>query len=130
MLKSRHLVWLITGLIPVACLMLVLLVPEGGNAPSSELQEAICAGDIETVSALLNRGVDLNARLEYGPASLVMQHEMTPLLWAADCGHADIVKLLLERGADPNARDYYGATALFHAGRNKQMADLLLAASG
>mmetsp|Transcript_20407 Transcript_20407/g.52432 ORF Transcript_20407/g.52432 Transcript_20407/m.52432 type:complete len:147 (-) Transcript_20407:132-572(-) len=41
----------------------------------------------------------------------------TPLLWAADRGHAEAVGILLAGGADPNTRGFLGATALGRACR-------------
>jgi ankyrin repeat protein len=126
--RTKWWVWGL-GMVIAAIVVALLTMSESveDKVSASELREAIGAGDIETVSKLLERGVDLNATLEYGPPALVLQEQMTPLLWAADCGHADIVKLLLEKGADPNTRDYRGRTALFKAGKNVPMAKMLLA---
>ena len=30
---------------------------------------------------------------------------MTPLMWAAQCGHTDVVKLLIDAGADIEAKN-------------------------
>jgi ankyrin repeat protein len=72
-----------------------------------KLHNAAHEGDADTVNALLNAGVDVNARGEYN---------RTPLLWAAAYGRAEVVKMLLRRGADPNVKqDCDDATALHWA---------------
>jgi outer membrane protein assembly factor BamB len=68
------------------------------------LFEAARKGDVATVKALLDKGVDVNAKSDYG---------LTALGFAADNGHVEVVKLLLERKADVNATDtFYKATPL------------------
>jgi len=69
----------------------------------SDLHFAASAGDVERVRELLKKGVDPNAKNEYGD---------TPLHLAAFWGHVDVVKLLLEHGADPNTQDKAGRTPL------------------
>jgi len=69
----------------------------------SDLHFAASAGDVERVRELLKKGVDPNAKNEYG---------WTPLHLAALNGRVDVVKLLLERGADPNAKNGDGKTPL------------------
>lgn len=56
----------------------------------------------------------------------------SPLIWAADAGHADAVEVLLSQGADPNQRGYLGATAVARACRAGHVGVLqqLLAAAG
>src|SRR5262245_44417109 len=66
--------------------------------------EAARKGDVAPVKALLDKGVDVNARTPYGAAALS---------FAADKGHLDVVKLLIERKADVNTRDtFYNQTPL------------------
>src|SRR4030095_5333613 len=66
--------------------------------------EAVRKGELANVTALLDKGVDVNAKFRYG---------MTALFKAAERGHVDIVKLLLARGADIKVKDtFYGATAM------------------
>lgn len=61
-------------------------------------------GDVATVKALLDKGVDVNAKTKYGA---------TALSYAADHGSLEVAKLLIERGADVNVRDtFYGEVPL------------------
>jgi ankyrin repeat protein len=61
-------------------------------------------GDVAAVKAFLDKGVDVNAKTQYGA---------TALAYACDKGHTELVKLLLERGANPNVRDtFYNATPM------------------
>lgn len=55
-------------------------------------------GDLAKVRALLEKGVDVNAKSQYGA---------TALSFACDKGALEIVKLLLEKGADVNIRDSF-----------------------
>lgn len=77
------------------------------SAPANKEEEffaAVRRGDLPAVKALLDAGVDVNAKFRYGT---------TALFPACDRGHTEIVKLLLERGAEVNVRDtFYGATPL------------------
>lgn len=71
---------------------------------NEELLLAARKGNLGAVRALLDKGVDINAKSPYGA---------TPLYFAASNGHAEVVKLLLERGANVNAKDsFYETTAL------------------
>lgn len=71
---------------------------------NDQLWEAARAGDTAAVTALLDKGADVNAKFRYGA---------TALFKAAERGHADVVKLLLARGADVSVKDtFYGATAM------------------
>jgi ankyrin repeat protein len=60
-------------------------------------------GDLNGVRALLDQGVDVNAK-----NSILGD---TALIKAAEYDHADVLRLLLARGADINAQGFYG-TAL------------------
>ena len=70
---------------------------------NDQLFEAARKGDAAAVTALLDKGADVNAKFRYG---------QTALFKAAERGHANVVKVLLDRGADPTVKDtFYGATA-------------------
>lgn len=64
------------------------------RANRSALMRASATGEIQTVRALLRRGVAVNQKNAIG---------MTPLMLAAGAGHIDVTKALLAAGADPNA---------------------------
>jgi len=71
---------------------------------NDQFWEAVRKGDLAAVTALLDKGADVNARFRYGA---------TALFKAAERGHTEIVKLLLARGADVTIKDtFYGATAM------------------
>uniref|UniRef100_A0A2R9BR89 Uncharacterized protein n=1 Tax=Pan paniscus TaxID=9597 RepID=A0A2R9BR89_PANPA len=72
----------------------------------SPLQTAVCAGQNETVKALLGKGAQVNA---------VNQNGSTPLHHAASKNRHEIALMLLEGGANPDGKDHYEATATHQA---------------
>ena len=71
------------------------------------LWAAARTGDLATVEALLQSGLDIDVATEYGS---------TALAFAADQGHLEIVQLLLQRGAEVDSRDtFYEMTPLIRA---------------
>jgi len=71
---------------------------------NDQFYEAVRRGDLAAVTALLDKGADVNAKFRYGA---------TALFKAAERGHTEIVKLLLARGADVTLKEtFYGATAM------------------
>jgi ankyrin repeat protein len=87
----------------------LLLVPflQAPQDPKQQLNdqlfEAVRKGDAAAVTALLDKGADVNAKFRYG---------QTALFKAAERGHVEVVKVLLARGADVTVKDtFYGATA-------------------
>jgi len=98
-------------------LSLLLIVPltvtaqETKQKLNDQLFEAARGGDAAAVTALLDKGADVNAQFRYGA---------TALFKAAERGNTDVVKVLLARGADPTVKDsFYGATAMTWALDNK-----------
>ncbi len=95
---------------PVPCVLVLLfiLLPAFGQNSKQELNdqfwEAVRRGDAPAVTALLDKGADVNAKFRYGT---------TALFKAAERGNLEIVKILLARGADVSVKDtFYGATAM------------------
>lgn len=83
-------------------------LPAIAQKPSQELNdqlwEAARRGDAAAVTALLDKGADVNAKFRYGA---------TALFKAAERGNTEVVKVLLARGADVSVKDtFYGATAM------------------
>jgi len=71
---------------------------------NDQMYEAVRRGDAAAVTALLDKGADVNAKFRYSA---------TALFKAAERGNLDIVKLLLARGADATVRDtFYNAKAI------------------
>jgi len=71
---------------------------------NDQLYEAVRKGDAATVTALLDKGAEVNAKFRYGA---------TALFKAAERGNVEVVKVLLARGADVSVKDtFYGATAM------------------
>jgi hypothetical protein len=100
-MKVRH------SFLPLFILLIAPLLVLGQN-PKQELNdqfwEAVRKGDLASVTALLDKGADVNAKFRYGA---------TALFKAAERGHVEIVKLLLARGADVSVKDtFYQATAM------------------
>lgn len=63
--------------------------------------------DVETLKALLEKGVNVNSTTEYGA---------TALTYAAGKDNLETIKFLLENGADPNHKDlFYQSTPFFRA---------------
>jgi len=73
------------------------------QALNDQLFEAVRKGDAAAVTALLDKGADVNAKFRYG---------QTALFKAAERGHTEVVKVLLARGVDVTVKDtFYGSTA-------------------
>lgn len=97
--------------------LLALLVPQTQTNPKQELNdqlfEAVRKGDAAAVTAVLDRGADVNAKFRYGT---------TALFKAAERGNAEVTKVLLDRGADVNVKDtFYRATAMSWALQNDHL---------
>ncbi|MEO8435885.1 MAG: ankyrin repeat domain-containing protein [Pyrinomonadaceae bacterium] len=88
------------------------------SEPEQALLQASEKGDLAAVKALLDKGVNVNARDREG---------RQPLIEAAYWQHPDVVKLLIERAANVNARKVDGTTALTFAInlRNKEIEQIL-----
>lgn len=100
-------------------LLTLLLAAAQGFAQSSkqelndQLYEAARRGDAPAVTALLDKGADVNAKFRYGS---------TALFKAAERGHVEVIKVLLARGADVTVKDtFYSATAMTWALSNEHV---------
>lgn len=98
-----------------ALVLLIASLPVMAQVASPSLNdqmwEAVRKGDAAAVTALLDKGADVNAKFRYGA---------TALFKAAERGNVEVVKVLLARGADVKVRDtFYGATALTWALQNQ-----------
>jgi len=89
-------------------LMLMCLSPAAG-AQSETLIAAARLGDLARINALIDRGVDIDARAADGS---------TALHWAAQRGDEPVLNALIEAGADPDASSRYGITPLELAATN------------
>ena len=95
-------------LLMTALVLLIASLPVMAQVASQSLNdqmwEAARKGDAAAVTALLDKGADVNAKFRYGA---------TALFKAAERGNIDVVRVLLARGADVKVRDsFYGATAM------------------
>ena len=77
-----------------------------GTAFADPIYDAARNGDLAGVQAELDKGMDVNAKTDYG---------MTPLHFAAYSGHKEIAELLIAEGADVNAKNDNGWTPLDRA---------------
>lgn len=94
------------SLVALAAVLLLSLtvVAQDKSDKNEEFFAVARRGDVAAVKAFLDKGVDVNAKTQYGA---------TALAYACDKGHTEVVRLLLERGADPNVRDtFYNATPM------------------
>lgn len=73
------------------------------------LFEAAKAGDLELITQLLEKGVDINVKDGRGK---------TVLHYAAGNGNLELVQWLIEHGADVNAKDDKGKSAMHYAADN------------
>ena len=85
---------------PLLIVFLLAIVGYVYADTNEDLWNAARTGNIEAVKALLAKGIDVNAKNQYGA---------TALLFAASKGHVEIAKVLIEHGADVNVKDsFYG----------------------
>ena len=114
---------LLTSILVV--LALLLPVVRGSRRPTvrgqgpldQQLLDAVKAGDLGRVKALLTEGVDVQARDENGRTALHM---------AAYRGHSEVADLLVAQGADVNATSDKGETPLHCSGVLRCHPDIFL----
>ncbi|KAG8183242.1 hypothetical protein JTE90_014415 [Oedothorax gibbosus] len=76
------------------------------------LVEAAANGDLETVVALLQSGVSVDAEEHNRALFYASKNYMTPLQMGCANGHAECVEVLIAHNADVNAKDRFDVTAL------------------
>lgn len=91
----------------IFCLFLTLLTA-CASTNTTPLTRAAGEGDLNTVRALLEKGVAVDEK------NYMLGNELTALHWAAYNGRTDIVRILLEAGADMNFQDVVGYTPLHY----------------
>ena len=103
----------------------VLGVPKldspAGRAMYDVLVAAERDGNIDTIQALLHRGLDVNGRDREGE---------TPLCGASSAGRSQTVRYLLERGAQIDLTDREQRTALYVAAENGYLDTVKLLITG
>merc|ERR1719192_3326066 len=78
------------------------------NGPDTTIVEASKNGHIDIVKTLIEKGVDINTKDDYG---------YTSLSYAALKGHSEVVDLLIEYGADMNVT-IHGDSLVVYATKN------------
>lgn len=81
----------------------LFMAGSGAVFAKQNLLLAALRGDLETVSALVHNGADINQTNRSGN---------TPLMHAAGRGHADVVRFLIERGANIDHKNSMNLDAL------------------
>ncbi len=102
-------------------LFLILAIGCSSERPAddaNDLVRAVFRDDVAALRALLEKGVDVNAKC---------YHHGATALWAASVGsHPDIIKVLLASGADVNTKNTDGVTALYVAAQNGHLENVKL----
>lgn len=101
--------------------MVLKRLKAGPSVPGgdSELLKAVWAGDLETVSSLIEAGADIEERDQDGNTALIL---------AAKGGYNHIIQYLAEKGAHLRTRNFYKMTAktVAYVEGQKPSSDLLL----
>ena len=108
-------------LVTASAVCLAVVATAAAQEPDLRLLTAAAEQDRAAVLALLDEGVDVNARRADG---------VTALLWAAYIDDVEMAERLLAAGADVDAADDHGVTPLERAAENasRRMTETLLAA--
>jgi len=109
-----------SGVVTVCFVSAIVGISAQAPAPAASdlFYAAIRSGDIAQLTALVQKGSDVNVKERRGSA--------TPLMHAAALGSLDGMRLLLDKGADVNAKSAAGATALMWAATDLAKVRLLV----
>ncbi len=99
-----------------ACVLAMLAVAAIAQEPE-KFYSAIRDNNLTQLKALLDQKASANTADD---------HEITPLMYAAENGSLEAMRLLLDRGADVNAQNAYGSTALMWSVADAAKVRLLL----
>lgn len=97
-------------------LVLSLILQITGCDDKTALIQAIRVNDLKKIQQLLDKGVEVNSRVD--------DEQRTPLMIAAMEGNPEITQLLIDRGADIFATNKYGRTPLHFAARGGNCATI------
>lgn len=109
-------------LVTLLCICFSLFTIQGLYAQEQNelFWKAAKNNDLKSLQELLDKGVDVNIKTQYGA---------TALMYATDKVHPEAVNFLLLHGADPNAKDtFYGATPFlwaFDKGNEQILKDMI-----
>lgn len=104
-----------------ACVLAMLAVAAMAQEPE-KFYSAIRDNNLTELKALL----DQKTTDQKATADVADDHQITPLMYAAEIGSVDAMRLLLDRGADVNAQNAYGSTALMWSVSDPAKVRLLL----
>jgi ankyrin repeat protein len=103
-----------------ACVLAMLAVAAMAQSPETgpdSFYSAIHDNNLIELKVLLDQKTGADA---------ADNHEITPLMYAAEIGSVDAMRLLLDRGADVNAQNAFGSTALMWSVTDAAKVRLLL----
>jgi ankyrin repeat protein len=98
-------------------LLVTVALAQGAGSDSEKLYDAIRAGDLSGLGALLDGGISPDVR---------DSREITPLMYAAETGSVAEMRMLIDHHAAVNAQNAFGATALMWSVSDIQKVRLLL----
>jgi ankyrin repeat protein len=103
-----------------ACVLAMIAVAALAQSPESSAEKfysAIRDNNLNQLKALLD---------EKANANVADDHDITPLMYAAEIGSLEAMRLLLDHGADVNAQNGFGSTALMWSVSDAAKVRLLL----
>jgi ankyrin repeat protein len=100
-----------------ACVLAIMAVAAMAQDPE-KFYSAIRENNLTQLKALLDQKASADAADD---------HDITPLMYAAEIGSVEAMRLFLDRGADVNAQNAFGSTALMWSVSDPAKVRLLLA---